>query len=41
MHVHIFRAEGQNIWISVKTVNNDHLRMNSDPKHLSWSFLNR
>ena len=38
-HLHIFRSKGEQMWISVKTVNNDHLRKNSDPKHLLLCFL--
>ena len=29
------------MWISVKTVNNDHLRRNSDLKHMPLGFLSR
>jgi len=36
-----FRPKGRKMWISVKTVNNDRLRRNSDSKHLWLRFISR
>ena len=34
-----FRSMGGKLWISVKTVNNDHLKRILDPKHTANMFL--